>query len=140
MRLGLPRTYGVDDFPIILQDRAFDDSGSLVYELDALTIAYGGRGDTIIANGAITPVVKVPAGLVRLTNAQNYDLRFDDLRLKHDGFAAAEIDEDFIPLCRRDSKLAFFDWRFLSHPNRQRRSGLAPRKATALKEIRRPMQ
>jgi blue copper oxidase len=87
-RLGLPRTYGIDDFPIILQDRAFDDSGSLVYELDALTIAYGGRGDTIIANGAIAPVIKVPRGLVRLrilnaANAQNYDLRFDDLREFH---------------------------------------------------------
>lgn len=101
-RLGLPRTYGIDDFPIILQDRAFDDSGSLVYELDALTIAYGGRGDTIIANGAIAPVVNVPCGLVRLrllnaANAQNYDLRFDDLREFHviasdGGFLATPVE------------------------------------------------
>jgi FtsP/CotA-like multicopper oxidase with cupredoxin domain len=40
-RLGLPRTYGVDDLPIILQDRASDDSGSLIYELDALTSPTG---------------------------------------------------------------------------------------------------
>jgi blue copper oxidase len=102
-RLGLPRTYGVDDFPIILQDRAFDDSGSLIYELDALTVAYGGRGDTIIANGAIAPVVKVPHGLVRLrllnaANAQNYDLRFDDLREFHviasdAGFLATPVEK-----------------------------------------------
>jgi blue copper oxidase len=88
VRLGLPHTYGVDDLPIILQDRSFDDSGSLVYELDALAVAYGGRGETIIANGAIVPVAKVPCGLVRLrllnaANAQNYELRFSDQRQFH---------------------------------------------------------
>jgi blue copper oxidase len=30
-RLGLPRTYGVDDLPIVLQDRQFDHNGALVY-------------------------------------------------------------------------------------------------------------
>jgi blue copper oxidase len=105
-RLGLPRTYGVDDFPIILQDRAFDDSGSLVYELDALTIAYGGRGDTIIANGAIAPVIKVPRGLVRLrllnaANAQNYELRFSDLREFH----VIASDGGFLPIPVEKSQL-----------------------------------
>ena len=84
-RLGLPHTYGVDDLPIILQDRSFDSNGSLVYELDSLAILYGGRGDTIIANGVIAPFTKVPSGLVRLrllnaANAQNFELRFSDHR------------------------------------------------------------
>jgi blue copper oxidase len=90
-RLSLPRTYGVDDLPIILQDRSFDPDGSIGYDnndLNALDIAYGARGDTIIANGAIAPVAKVPAGLVRLrllnaANAQNFDLRFKDRRTFH---------------------------------------------------------
>jgi blue copper oxidase len=55
--LGLPHTYGFDDLPIILQDRSFDSDGSLLYDLDLdpLTIQYGLRGDTIIANGVIAP-------------------------------------------------------------------------------------
>jgi blue copper oxidase len=86
-RLGLPRTYGVDDLPIILQDRSLDD-GALEYDNndnDPLEIIYGARGDTFIVNGAIAPFTKVPMGLVRLrllnaTNAQNYELRFSDKR------------------------------------------------------------
>jgi blue copper oxidase len=82
---GLPRTYGFDDLPIILQDRSFDSNGSLLYDLDPLTIQYGLRGNIIIANGVIAPFAKVPSGLVRLrilngANAQNFDLRFSDRR------------------------------------------------------------
>ena len=87
-RLGLPRTFGVDDLPLILQDRQFDSDGSIEYDnktLDALDIAYGARGDTVIVNGAIAPVARVPAGLARLrllnaANAQNFELRFSDRR------------------------------------------------------------
>jgi FtsP/CotA-like multicopper oxidase with cupredoxin domain len=87
-RLGLPRTYGVDDLPIILQDRSFDSDGSLLYDLDPLTIQYGLRGNAIIANGVIAPVARVPSGLVRLrilngANAQNFELRFSDRREFH---------------------------------------------------------
>jgi blue copper oxidase len=73
--LGLPRTYGVDDVPIIIQDRSFDSDGSLLYDRDPdpQTIQYGLRGSTIIVNGVVGPVAKVPAGLVRLRiiNAAN---------------------------------------------------------------------
>ncbi len=87
-RLGLPRTYGVDDLPIILQDRSFGDDGSLLYDLDPLTIQYGFRGNSIIANGVAGPVAKVPSGWVRLrilnaANAQNFELRFGDRREFH---------------------------------------------------------
>ena len=87
-RLGPPHTYGFDDLPIILQDRSFDSDGSLMYELDPLTIQYGLRGTSIIANGVVSPVAKVPSGLVRLrilnaANAQNFDLRFSDRREFH---------------------------------------------------------
>jgi blue copper oxidase len=103
-RLNLPRTYGVDDLPIILQDRSFDSDGSIGYDnddLNALDIAYGARGDTIVVNGAIAPVAKVPSGLIRLrllnaANAQNFDLRFKDRRTFHviasdGGFLSAPV-------------------------------------------------
>jgi FtsP/CotA-like multicopper oxidase with cupredoxin domain len=86
--LGLPRTFGVDDLPLILQDRSFDSDGSIEYEnkdLGPLDIAYGTRGDVVIVNGVVAPVARVPAGLVRLrllnaANAQNFELRFSDQR------------------------------------------------------------
>jgi blue copper oxidase len=104
MRLGLPQTFGVDDFPLILQDRSFDSDGSIEYDnkaLGPLDIAYGARGDTVIVNGAVAPVARVPAGLVRLrllnaANAQNFELRFGDQRTFHviasdGGFLSAPI-------------------------------------------------
>ena len=79
-KLDLPRTYGVDDLPIILQDRSIESDGSIGYDnndLSALDIAYGARGDTIVVNGAIAQTAKVPASLIRLrllnaANAQNF--------------------------------------------------------------------
>jgi FtsP/CotA-like multicopper oxidase with cupredoxin domain len=86
--LGLPHDFGVDDLPIIIQDRAFGTDGSLDYDADELGVVYGVRGDTVIVNGAIAPAVRVPAGFVRLrllnaANAQNFELRFRDGRTFH---------------------------------------------------------
>jgi blue copper oxidase len=90
-RLGLPRTYGVDDLPIVLQDRLFDSDGSIEYDaatLSELDVIYGARGETIIVNAAVAPVARVPPCLVRLrllnaANAQNFELRFKDRRTFH---------------------------------------------------------
>ena len=87
-RLGLPRTYGVDDLPLILQDRQFDRYGALVYGAVGPSRMMGMRGDTLIVNGTFAPVAKVPSGLVRLrllnaANARNFDLRFGDGRTFH---------------------------------------------------------
>jgi blue copper oxidase len=99
--LGLPGTFGINDIPIILQDRALASDGSLGYDIGPLDVVYGGRGGTIIVNGAISPTVKVPRGLVRLrilngANAQNFELRFHDQRSFHviasdGGFLSAPI-------------------------------------------------
>jgi len=86
--LGLPRTFGIDDLPLVLQDRSFGSDGSIEYDnkdLNPLDVIYGARGETIIVNGAIAPFAKVPSGLVRLrllnaANAQNFELRFSDRR------------------------------------------------------------
>lgn len=87
-RLGLPHTYGVDDLPIILQDRLFTDKGELDFTFYARERVLGKRGNTLIVNGAIEPEATVPAGLVRLrllnaANARNFHLAFDDGRTFH---------------------------------------------------------
>jgi FtsP/CotA-like multicopper oxidase with cupredoxin domain len=82
---GLPESYGVDDLPIVLQDKRFTRSGELVYEPTMMDLMHGFQGDTLVVNGAIDPVANVPAGFVRLrllnaANARNFDLRFADQR------------------------------------------------------------
>ncbi|HWL64278.1 MAG TPA: multicopper oxidase domain-containing protein [Steroidobacteraceae bacterium] len=97
-RLGLPRNYGIDDLPLILQDRQFDRSGALVYAAAGPSRMMGMRGDTLIVNGAFAPVARVPRGLVRLrllnaANARNFDLRFSDGR----SFQVIASDGGYLP-------------------------------------------
>jgi bilirubin oxidase len=56
--LKLPRKYGVDDFPIVVQSRAFDVSKQFIVrsELDSV----------ILVNGTKNPYLQVPAQIVRL--------------------------------------------------------------------------
>jgi FtsP/CotA-like multicopper oxidase with cupredoxin domain len=82
---GLPETYGVDDLPIVLQDKRFGRNGEVVYKPDMMDIMHGFQGDTLVVNGVIGPVASVPAGMVRLrllngANARIFDLRFSDRR------------------------------------------------------------
>ena len=73
----LPATYGVDDIPVIIQDRDFTEEGQLDFAIDP-----GGRGNldgTLTVNGTINPFVEVPRGLVRLrllnaSQARTYNL------------------------------------------------------------------
>jgi blue copper oxidase len=84
--LPIPKTYGVDDIPVIIQDRRFDDLGRLDYSIE--DSEDGMIGDTIITNGVANASRRVPAGLVRLrllngANARYFRLRFDDNREFH---------------------------------------------------------
>lgn len=83
----LPRQYGVDDLPIIIQDRTFDAQGRLVYSLKDAG-EDGWYGNTVVINGAISPMARVPAGKVRLrllngANARFYVIAFADNRQFH---------------------------------------------------------
>ncbi|HAW19853.1 MAG TPA: hypothetical protein DCX14_06690 [Flavobacteriales bacterium] len=54
--LDLPRDYGVDDIPIIVQDKSFDEDNQLVFNIMA---------DTMMVNGTLAPYLEVPAQRVR---------------------------------------------------------------------------
>ena len=56
--LDLPRTYGVDDIPLVLQDRQFNGAGELV---DSVSF-----GNHFLINGSLPPYKEVPAQIVRL--------------------------------------------------------------------------
>lgn len=82
--LALPDEYGVDDIPLIVQDRAFDGEGQLVYRpADSWIHGMGMFGDTILVNGTYAPYLNVPAKKVRLrllnaSNARRYNFGFED--------------------------------------------------------------
>ena len=76
--LSLPKTYGVDDIPIMVQDKQFNPDGTLAPP-------QGGRflGNTILVNGTLNPVLEVPQKQVRLrllngSNARYYNFRLSD--------------------------------------------------------------
>lgn len=85
--LNLPKDYGVDDLPLIVQDRKFDQNNQLVYEPENKDILghTGMLGDKILVNGTYAPYADVPAKQVRLrilngSNARRYDFGFSDSR------------------------------------------------------------
>ena len=80
--LPLPRDYGVDDIPLIVQDVRFGDDG----QFDTGTKGYVGTlGDQLLVNGTIGPYLDVSTSVVRLrllnaAVARSLDFRFDDGR------------------------------------------------------------
>ena len=82
--LGLPSTYGVDDIPMIVQDRAFDRDNQFTERIP-LAGSLGVIGDEILVNGTLGPYVDVTTRLVRLrllngSNARLYNFGFSDDR------------------------------------------------------------
>jgi FtsP/CotA-like multicopper oxidase with cupredoxin domain len=85
--LALPKEYGVDDIPLVVQDRKFDPAGQLVYDHahPMHEVTTGMLGNTILVNGTYAPYIEVPAKLVRLrllngSNARRYNFGFSDNR------------------------------------------------------------
>ena len=104
--LPLPRRYGVDDLPIVIQDRTFDEQGRLVYSLHDAD-EDGWLGDTIVINGAVAPVAGVPAGKVRLrllnaANARFYIVTFADNRTFHKIASDGGLLEAPVPLTKME--------------------------------------
>jgi FtsP/CotA-like multicopper oxidase with cupredoxin domain len=76
--LDLPDTYGVDDLPVIIQDRSFDDNNQFVGDGREL-------GDEVLVNGTYGPYFDVTRERVRLrllnaSGGRIYELGFDDGR------------------------------------------------------------
>ncbi|WP_019896270.1 multicopper oxidase family protein [Hydrogenovibrio halophilus] len=83
--LGIPHQYGVDDYPVIVMDRAFDDSGQFYYNNTRMGKMRGMHGDVMLVNGVAHSLLKPGKTLVRLrlhnaSNARFYHLAFSDNR------------------------------------------------------------
>lgn len=81
--LDIPKTYGVDDLPMVIQDRRFDENAQLLYLNKGDFDKSGGmKGHTILVNGRPVPVLNAPAQVIRLrilngSNARIYNLGFE---------------------------------------------------------------
>lgn len=83
--LGLPSEYGVDDIPLVLQDRSFNQDGSFRYASSMHDRMMGMMGQYMLVNGTAFARFQVQKRLTRLrvlngSNARNYNLEFADQR------------------------------------------------------------
>jgi len=74
--LELPRTYGVDDFPLVVQSKAFDVLNQ---------IAISTEEDTLICvNGTVDPYLDAPAQIIRLRLLNGSSMRGYNFGLSND--------------------------------------------------------
>jgi blue copper oxidase len=104
--LPLPRRYGVDDIPVIGQDRQFDGGGRLD-DGGRMFSGASSLGDTVVVNGTVAPYQRVTTERVRLrllnaSNARVYDFGFADDRR----FALVGTDGGLLPAPYETTRIA----------------------------------
>ena len=85
LALDIPRDYGIDDVPLVIQDRAFNEDGTFRYKTEDRDFILGMRGDVILVNGTPNAFFQATTGRLRFrilngSNARVYNLGFDDDR------------------------------------------------------------
>ncbi|MDE0623939.1 MAG: multicopper oxidase domain-containing protein [Bryobacterales bacterium] len=102
--LDLPKTYGVDDIPLVIQDREFDSDGAFRFAVNQGAV----YGNTMLVNGTWSPFLRVEARRIRFrllngSNARIYYIGFDDGREFHQiatdgGFLEAPLQANRVKL------------------------------------------
>ena len=82
-KLDLPKEYGVDDIPLVIQDRRFDDNGQFIYKQGMHDTMMGVTGNVHLINGVSDPFIEVEPKAMRFrilngANARIYNLTFED--------------------------------------------------------------
>lgn len=83
--LGLPDDYGVNDIPLVIQDRNYNRDGSFRYISNMHEQMAGIQGNDILVNGIVRPKYNVTQKQMRFrilngSNARSYNLEFSDQR------------------------------------------------------------
>jgi len=83
LSLDIPREYGVDDIPLVFQDRRFDSNGQFLYKQSMHDVMMGVSGNVFLVNGVVDPYLEVSPKAVRLrllngSNARVYSFIFSD--------------------------------------------------------------
>ncbi len=82
---GLPNEYGIDDIPVIIQDKRFSRDGAFSYIGMHRDVMAGFFGNTVMVNGTLNPyfeasTTKIRLRLLNASNARTYNLSFSDNR------------------------------------------------------------
>lgn len=96
--LEIPGEYGINDFPIILQDKRIHSDGSFIYSPTMPDYMHGYMGNTMLTNGSVNPDLEIPAGTYRFrilngSNSTIFRIRFSDGR----NFTVIASDGGFLP-------------------------------------------
>lgn len=63
--LPLPKEYGVNDIPLIIQDKRFTENGKLLYKTHMMDVMRGMMGNVLVVNGVVNPRLEVDAQNIR---------------------------------------------------------------------------
>lgn len=96
--LNLPKEYGIDDIPLVFQDRRFDIKGQFLYKQSMHDTMMGVTGSISLVNGVIDPILEVSPKTIRFrimngSNARINKFMFNDLR----EFTQIAGDSSFLP-------------------------------------------
>ena len=83
--LKIPKDYGVDDIPLIIQDKYFTKDGDMPYNKSMRTTMMGHMGNAYLVNGKYKPLFEAKKSLLRFrilnaSNARTIFLGFSDKR------------------------------------------------------------
>lgn len=81
--LNLPKDYGVDDIPLVIQDKRLTSDGVPLYLTNMNDIMEGMKGNTILVNGVVNPYLDVATMKYRFrllngSNARTYNFRLSN--------------------------------------------------------------
>jgi len=81
--LNLPDEYGVNDIPLVIQDRRFAENGTLIYKTDMNDVMQGMFGNITMVNGTIDPELEVGTVKTRFrilngANARTFEFTLSD--------------------------------------------------------------
>ena len=108
LALDLPKEYGINDIPLIVQDRSFTDGKMNEYAVTEEDIMNGLREDTLVVNGTVDAYHSVPQGWVRLRLLNGSNARFYRFHFGNDvpffkiategGFLNQPVEMEFIDM------------------------------------------
>lgn len=96
--LNIPQDYGINDFPIILQDRRINRKGEFQYAPTMHDTMQGYVGNILLTNGTVEPELKIAEGTYRFrllngSNSSIFKVKFSDNR----DFTVIASDGGFLP-------------------------------------------
>jgi blue copper oxidase len=96
--LNIPQSYGVNDIPLILQDRDIGRNGEFRYAPSMPDIMHGYKGNTLLVNGVEEPLFRIVSGTYRFrilngSNSSIHRISFSDNRT----FSVIASDGGFLP-------------------------------------------